>query len=155
SFKKIDDLIIKNIISKIGFSKNGKIFLFDGITGIKYIKPINVGYIYFMKLNHLVFDKIYARSIGPYSMITQQPLGGKSNFGGQRLGEMEVWALEAYGAAHILKEMLTVKSDDVEGRTIIFKNIMKGIEHVDSGIPESFQVLLKEIKALCFNIKTI
>ncbi|MCX2959145.1 MAG: hypothetical protein NW900_01620, partial [Candidatus Blochmannia sp. A2] len=88
---------------------------------------------------------------GPYSMITQQPLGGKSNFGGQRLGEMEVWALEAYGAAHILKEMLTVKSDDVEGRTIIFKNIMKGIEHVDSGIPESFQVLLKEIKALCFN----
>ncbi|XOD38965.1 MAG: DNA-directed RNA polymerase subunit beta [Candidatus Carsonella ruddii] len=155
SFNKINDLIIKNVINKLGFSKNGKIFLFDGITGIKYIKPINVGYIYFMKLNHLVSDKIYSRSIGPYSMITQQPLGGKSNFGGQRLGEMEVWALEAYGAAHILKEMLTVKSYDIEGRNLIFKNIMKGIYNVDSGIPESFQILLNEIKALCFDIKTI
>ncbi|ATX33410.1 DNA-directed RNA polymerase subunit beta [Candidatus Carsonella ruddii] len=155
NFYKINDLIIKNIINKLGFSQNGKIFLFDGITGIKYIKPINVGYIYFMKLNHLVSDKIYARSIGPYSMITQQPLGGKSNFGGQRLGEMEVWAIEAYGASHILKEMLTVKSDDIEGRTLLFKNIMKGIHNVDSGIPESFQVLLNEIKALCFDIKTI
>lgn len=155
SFEKINTIFIKNILKKIGFSKNGKILLFDGITGKRYIKLINVGYIYFLKLNHLVIDKIYARSIGPYSMITQQPLGGKSNFGGQRLGEMEVWALEAYGAANILKEMLTVKSDDVEGRVILFKNIMKGIPNTESGVPESFEILLKEIKALCFDIKTI
>ncbi|MFI4913431.1 MAG: DNA-directed RNA polymerase subunit beta [Candidatus Carsonella ruddii] len=155
NFEKLNIIFIKNILKKIGISINGKILLFDGISGHRYIKLINVGYIYFLKLNHLVTDKIYSRSIGPYSMITQQPLGGKSNFGGQRLGEMEVWALEAYGASNILKEMLTVKSDDIKGRIIIFKNIVKGIPHSDSGIPESFQILIKEIKALCFDIKTI
>ncbi|AFP84029.1 DNA-directed RNA polymerase subunit beta [Candidatus Carsonella ruddii] len=155
NFKKLEDIVIKKIINKLNFSKNGKIILFDGITGIRFIKNISVGNIYFMKLNHLVSDKIYARSIGPYSIITQQPLGGKSNFGGQRLGEMEVWALEAYGAAHILKEMLTVKSDDLIGRTLIYKNIMNGIENVESGIPESFQILIKEIQSLCFDIKII
>ncbi|XZR52574.1 MAG: DNA-directed RNA polymerase subunit beta [Candidatus Carsonella ruddii] len=155
NFKNLEDIIIKNIINKISFSKNGKIQLFDGITGIKYIKFISVGNIYFMKLNHLVSDKIYSRSIGPYSIITQQPLGGKSNFGGQRLGEMEVWALEAYGAAYILKEMLTVKSDDLIGRTLVYKNIMNEIPHVESGIPESFQILIKEIQSLCFDIKIV
>ncbi|WGS66650.1 DNA-directed RNA polymerase subunit beta [Candidatus Carsonella ruddii] len=155
NFKNLEDIIIKNIINKISFSKNGKTLLFDGITGIKYIKFISVGSIYFMKLNHLVSDKMYSRSIGPYSIITQQPLGGKSNFGGQRLGEMEVWALEAYGAAYTLKEMLTVKSDDLIGRTIVYKNIMNEIPHVDSGIPESFQILIKEIQSLCFDIKIV
>ncbi|WMC19248.1 MAG: DNA-directed RNA polymerase subunit beta [Candidatus Carsonella ruddii] len=155
NFKNLEDIIIKNIINKISFSKNGKTLLFDGITGIKYIKYISVGNIYFMKLNHLVSDKMYSRSIGPYSIITQQPLGGKSNFGGQRLGEMEVWALEAYGAAYVLKEMLTVKSDDLIGRTIMYKNIMNEIPHVDSGIPESFQILIKEIQSLCFDIKIV
>ncbi|BFI90992.1 DNA-directed RNA polymerase subunit beta [Candidatus Carsonella ruddii] len=153
NFKNLEDIIIKNMINKLGFSKNGKTLLFDGITGIKYIKSISVGSIYFMKLNHLVSDKIYSRSIGPYSVITQQPLGGKSNFGGQRLGEMEVWALEAYGAAYILKEMLTVKSDDLMGRTIMYKNLMNGILDVESGIPESFQILVREIQSLCFDIK--
>ncbi|XZR52983.1 MAG: DNA-directed RNA polymerase subunit beta [Candidatus Carsonella ruddii] len=155
NFKNLEDIIIKNIINKISFSKNGKTLLFDGITGMRFIKFISVGNIYFMKLNHLVSDKMYSRSIGPYSIITQQPLGGKSNFGGQRLGEMEVWALEAYGAAYTLKEMLTVKSDDLIGRTILYKNIMNEIPNVNSGIPESFQILIKEIQSLCFDIKIV
>lgn len=155
NFCEFDNSIVRMINNKIGISNNGKLQLFDGITGIKYLKKINVGYIYFMKLNHLVIDKIYSRSIGPYSLVTQQPLGGKGNFGGQRLGEMEVWALEAYGSAYILKEMLTLKSDDVEGRVMLFKNIMKGIPHVDSGIPESFQILVREIKSLCLDLKII
>ncbi|AFP84389.1 DNA-directed RNA polymerase subunit beta [Candidatus Carsonella ruddii] len=150
SFNKIN-----NLIKTIGINKNCKILLFDGITGKRYLQLINVGYIYIMKLNHLVIDKIYSRSIGPYSLVTQQPLGGKSNLGGQRLGEMEVWALEAYGAAYLLKEMLTVKSDDIFGRIELYKNIIKGINNVESGIPESFIVLMKEIQALCFDIKIL
>ncbi|BAF35193.1 RNA polymerase beta subunit [Candidatus Carsonella ruddii PV] len=146
---------VNNIIKTIGINKNCELLLFDGITGKRYLQLVNVGYIYFMKLNHLVIDKIYSRSIGPYSIVTQQPLGGKSNLGGQRLGEMEVWALEAYGAAFLLKEMLTIKSDDILGRIELYKNIIKGINDANSGIPESFQVLMKEIQSLCFDIKIL
>lgn len=134
-------------------SKDGKMHLYDGRTGDRFDNRVVVGYIYMMKLGHLVADKIHARSIGPYSLVTQQPLGGKAQMGGQRFGEMEVWALEAYGAGHLLQEMLTVKSDDVEGRTKIYESIVKGDNSLDSGTPESFNVLVKEMQGLCLDIR--
>jgi DNA-directed RNA polymerase subunit beta len=134
--------------------KDGKTLLYDGRTGERFDNPVVVGYIYMMKLSHLVADKIHARSIGPYSLVTQQPLGGKAQMGGQRFGEMEVWALEAYGAAHLLQEMLTVKSDDVAGRTRIYESIVKGENTLVAGTPESFNVLVKEMQGLCLDIRT-
>ena len=127
--------------------------LYDGMTGTPFEQNVTVGFIYMLKLSHLVDDKIHARSIGPYSLITQQPLGGKAQFGGQRFGEMEVWALEAYGAAHILQELLTVKSDDVYGRTKIYEALVKGETTVDPGLPESFNVLVRELQSLCLDIE--
>jgi DNA-directed RNA polymerase subunit beta len=131
----------------------GKTILHDGMTGEPFEQPVTVGYIYMLKLSHLVDDKMHARSIGPYSLITQQPLGGKAQFGGQRFGEMEVWALEAYGASYTLQEMLTVKSDDVQGRTKMYKNIVDGTHQMVAGMPESFNVLVKEIRSLGINIE--
>ncbi|MDG1833537.1 MAG: DNA-directed RNA polymerase subunit beta, partial [Verrucomicrobiota bacterium] len=128
--------------------ENGKAYLYDGHSGDRYDQEIVVGYIYMMKLGHLVADKIHARAVGPYSLVTQQPLGGKAQYGGQRFGEMEVWAMEAYGAAYTLQELLTVKSDDVQGRTRIYESIVKGDNSLDAGIPESFNVLVKEMKSL-------
>ena len=133
---------------------DGKAYLYDGRTGERFDNRIVVGYIYMLKLSHLVADKIHARSIGPYSLVTQQPLGGKAQMGGQRFGEMEVWALEAYGAAHLLQEMLTVKSDDVAGRTRIYESIVKGDNTLVAGTPESFNVLVKEMQGLCLDIRT-
>jgi DNA-directed RNA polymerase subunit beta len=132
----------------------GKVVLFDGFTGEPFAQKVTVGEIYMMKLAHLVDDKIHARSIGPYSLVTQQPLGGKAQFGGQRFGEMEVWALEAYGAAYTLQELMTVKSDDVVGRTRIYESIVKGENTLQPGTPESFNVLVKEIQSLCLDIRT-
>jgi DNA-directed RNA polymerase subunit beta len=143
---------IKSMLKLADVPENGKIVLFDGRTGNQFDNPVAVGYMYMLKLNHLVDDKMHARSTGSYSLVTQQPLGGKAQFGGQRFGEMEVWALEAYGAAYTLQEMLTVKSDDVNGRTKIYKNIVDGDHRMDAGMPESFNVLLKEIKALGIDI---
>jgi DNA-directed RNA polymerase subunit beta len=134
---------------------NGKAQLFDGRTGEPYKTPITVGYMYILKLHHLVDDKIHARSTGPYSMITQQPLGGKAQFGGQRFGEMEVWALEAYGAAYTLQELLTIKSDDVLGRVKLYEAIVKGENIPEPGIPESFKVLVKEMQSLCLNVEVL
>jgi len=133
--------------------EDGKMHLFDGRNGERFDNRVVVGYIYMLKLGHLVADKIHARSIGPYSLVTQQPLGGKAQMGGQRFGEMEVWALEAYGAGHLLQEMLTVKSDDVEGRTRIYESIVKGDNTLNAGTPESFNVLVKEMQGLCLDIK--
>ncbi|HDL41790.1 MAG TPA: DNA-directed RNA polymerase subunit beta, partial [Actinobacteria bacterium] len=133
----------------------GKAQLFDGLTGRPYDSPITVGYMYILKLVHLVDDKIHARSTGPYSMITQQPLGGKAQFGGQRFGEMEVWALEAYGAAYALQELLTIKSDDVHGRVKVYEAIVKGENIPEPGIPESFKVLIKEMQSLCLNVEML
>mgnify|MGYP003342634602 FL=1 len=127
--------------------------MFDGRTGEAFDQEIVVGYIYMMKLGHLVADKIHARAVGPYSLVTQQPLGGKAQYGGQRFGEMEVWALEAYGAAHTLQELLTVKSDDVQGRTKIYESLVKGDNTLVAGTPESFNVLIKEIQSLGLDIK--
>jgi DNA-directed RNA polymerase subunit beta len=127
--------------------------LWDGLTGEQFERKVTVGYIYMLKLHHLVDDKIHARSIGPYSLVTQQPLGGKAQFGGQRFGEMEVWALEAYGAAYTLQEILTVKSDDVAGRTKVYETIIRGEDVFQSGTPESFNVLIKEIRSLGLNIE--
>ena len=135
-----------------GLPTGGKTTLHDGMTGDRFEQDVTVGYIYMLKLSHLVDDKIHARSIGPYSLITQQPLGGKAQFGGQRFGEMEVWALEAYGAAYTLQEMLTVKSDDINGRTKVYENIVKGDHKIDAGMPESFNVLVKEIRSLGIDI---
>ena len=143
---------VKDMLKLAGLPTSGQIRLCDGRTGQVFDKPVTVGYMYMMKLNHLVDDKMHARSTGSYSLVTQQPLGGKAQFGGQRFGEMEVWALEAYGAAYTLQEMLTVKSDDVAGRTRIYKNIVDGDHHMDAGMPESFNVLLKEIRSLAINI---
>jgi len=126
--------------------------LTDGRTGDVFDRQITVGYVYMLKLHHLVDDKIHARSIGPYSLVTQQPLGGKAQFGGQRFGEMEVWALQAYGASYTLQEMLTVKSDDVSGRTKVYEAIIRGEDSFETGIPESFNVLTKELQALCLNV---
>ena len=133
----------------------GKQTLYDGRSGSPFDQPITVGYIYILKLVHLVEDKIHARSTGPYSLITQQPLGGKAQFGGQRFGEMEVWALEAYGAAHILQELLTVKSDDVVGRVKTYEAIVKGEDVLEPGIPESFKVLVKELQSLGLSVEVL
>jgi DNA-directed RNA polymerase subunit beta len=127
--------------------------LYDGKTGLHYDQPVTIGVIYMMKLAHLVEDKVHARSTGPYSLVTQQPLGGKAQFGGQRFGEMEVWALEAYGAAHTLQEMLTVKSDDVTGRVKTYEAIVKGEEIMEPGVPESFRVLVKELQSLGLSVE--
>jgi DNA-directed RNA polymerase subunit beta len=134
---------------------NGKVQLYNGRTGEPYDSPISVGYVYMLKLAHMVDDKIHARSTGPYSMITQQPLGGKAQFGGQRFGEMEVWALEAYGAAYALQELLTIKSDDVLGRVKVYEAIVKGSNIPQPGIPESFKVLIKEMQSLCLDVEVL
>ena len=131
----------------------GKSRLIDGLTGEYFHYPVVVGYTYMLKLNHLVADKVHARAVGTYSLVTQQPLGGKAQHGGQRFGEMEVWAMEAYGAAYTLQELLTVKSDDVQGRTRIYENIVKGDNSLEAGTPESFNVLIKEMQALCLNVQ--
>ena len=143
---------VGDYLEKAGLPRTGKTILFDGRTGDQFDHVITVGVIYMLKLSHLVEDKIHARSIGPYSLITQQPLGGKAQFGGQRLGEMEVWALEAYGAAHTLQEMLTVKSDDVQGRAKMYETIVKGENMPNPNIPESFNVLVRELQGLCLDI---
>ena len=134
---------------------SGKTRLFDGRSGEPFPDPISVGYMYILKLHHLVDDKIHARSTGPYSMITQQPLGGKAQFGGQRFGEMEVWALEAYGAAYTLQELLTIKSDDIHGRVKVYEAIVKGENIPEPGVPESFKVLIKEMQSLCLNVEVL
>jgi DNA-directed RNA polymerase subunit beta len=144
---------IKGLLELADFDASGQSTLWDGRTGDKFDRDVTVGYMYMLKLNHLVDDKMHARSTGPYSLVTQQPLGGKAQFGGQRFGEMEVWALEAYGAAYTLQEMLTVKSDDVQGRTKMYKNIVDGEHYMDAGMPESFNVLVKEIRSLGINIE--
>ncbi|MGH9544514.1 MAG: DNA-directed RNA polymerase subunit beta, partial [Terriglobales bacterium] len=146
---------IKALLRQSGLPESGKTSLYDGMTGDKFEQPVTVGYIYMLKLSHLVDDKIHARSIGPYSLITQQPLGGKAQFGGQRFGEMEVWALEAYGAAFILQELLTAKSDDVYGRTKIYEAIVKGEAAMEPGVPESFNVLIRELQSLCLDVELI
>ncbi len=144
---------IKEMLAKAGLPSSGKTLLYDGMTGQSFEQPVTVGYIYMLKLSHLVDDKIHARSIGPYSLITQQPLGGKAQFGGQRFGEMEVWALEAYGAAYILQELLTAKSDDVYGRAKIYEAIVKGEAAIEPGVPESFNVLIRELQSLCLDVE--
>jgi DNA-directed RNA polymerase subunit beta len=143
---------IKTMLELAGLPHNGQVELFDGRTGDAFERKVTVGYMHVLKLHHLVDDKMHARSTGPYSLVTQQPLGGKAQFGGQRFGEMEVWALEAYGASYVLQEMLTVKSDDVNGRTKVYENIVKGEHKIDAGMPESFNVLVKEIRSLAIDI---
>ncbi|RMH11988.1 MAG: DNA-directed RNA polymerase subunit beta, partial [Gammaproteobacteria bacterium] len=146
---------IKDWLKLAGLDEDGKTTLYDGRTGEAFDQRVTVGYMYMLKLNHLVDDKMHSRSTGPYSLVTQQPLGGKAQFGGQRFGEMEVWALEAYGAAHTLQEMLTVKSDDQEGRTRVYKSIVDGEQRVEAGIPESFNVLMREVRALGLDIDLV
>jgi DNA-directed RNA polymerase subunit beta len=143
---------ITALLKECGYPENGKLWLRDGRTGEKFDNPVTVGYMYMLKLHHLVDDKIHARSTGPYSLITQQPLGGKAQFGGQRFGEMEVWALEAYGAAYTLQEILTVKSDDIVGRVKTYEAIVKGDNIPEPSIPESFKVLIKEMQSLCLDV---
>ena len=152
SFDGAKEAEVKDMLSLAGLPSSGQTTLYDGRTGEKFDRPVTVGYMYILKLNHLVEDKMHARSTGSYSLVTQQPLGGKAQFGGQRFGEMEVWALEAYGAAHTLQEMLTVKSDDVSGRTRVYKNLVDGNFEMEAGIPESFNVLTKEIRSLGIDI---
>ncbi|HEY1860129.1 MAG TPA: hypothetical protein VGG61_07235 [Gemmataceae bacterium] len=144
---------IRGCLKEAGISDTGKTHLYDGRTGDRFEQPVTVGFIYMLKLHHLVDDKVHARATGPYSLITQQPLGGKARFGGQRFGEMEVWALEAYGAAYILQELLTVKSDDVEGRTKIYESMVKGENTLEAGTPASFDVLTNEIRGLALNMQ--
>ena len=144
---------IKRLLELANLPTSGQTILYNGRTGDPFDRPVTVGYMYMLKLNHLVDDKMHARSTGPYSLVTQQPLGGKAQFGGQRFGEMEVWALEAYGAAYTLQEMLTVKSDDVAGRNQMYKNIVDGNHEMAAGMPESFNVLVKEIRSLAINIE--
>jgi DNA-directed RNA polymerase subunit beta len=146
---------IKGALELANLPKSGQTILFDGRTGEAFDQDVTVGIMYVLKLHHLVDDKIHARSIGPYSLVTQQPLGGKAQFGGQRLGEMEVWAMEAYGAAYALQEFLTVKSDDVMGRTRMYEAIVKGDYTLEAGLPESFNVLIKELQSLCLNIELV
>jgi DNA-directed RNA polymerase subunit beta len=146
---------VNDALVRAGFSQSGQSDLFDGRTGEKFARPVTVGIKYLLKLHHLVDDKIHARSTGPYSLVTQQPLGGKAQFGGQRFGEMEVWALEAYGAAYTLQEMLTVKSDDVAGRTKVYESIVKGEDNFEAGVPESFNVLVKEVRGLGLNMELL
>jgi len=144
---------IRKCLKEAALPESGKAYLHDGRTGERFEQPTTVGYIYMLKLHHLVDDKVHARATGPYSLITQQPLGGKARFGGQRFGEMEVWALEAYGAAYILQELLTVKSDDVEGRTKIYESMVKGENTLEAGTPASFDVLTNEIRGLALNMQ--
>jgi len=144
---------VKELLRMADLSDTGQFTLFDGRTGDEFSRPVTVGYMYMLKLNHLVDDKMHARSTGSYSLVTQQPLGGKAQFGGQRFGEMEGWAREAYGAAYTLQEMLTVKSDDVNGRTKMYKNIVDGDHRMEPGMPESFNVLVKEIRSLGIDIE--
>ena len=144
---------VSAMLELAGLDTSGQVDLFDGRTGDAFDRKVTVGYIYMLKLHHLVDDKIHARSIGPYRLVTQQPLGGKAQFGGQRFGEMEVWALQAYGAAYTLQEMLTVKSDDVVGRTKVYEAIVKGDDTFEAGIPESFNVLVKEMRSLGLNVE--
>jgi DNA-directed RNA polymerase subunit beta len=144
---------INDMLEEVGYDRDGKARLYDGRTGNSFDQRITVGMIYMLKLDHLVVNKIHARAVGPYSLVTQQPLGGKAQHGGQRFGEMEVWALEAYGAAYTLQEMLTVKSDDVEGRTRIYESIVRGDNTLVAGLPESFNVLMKEMMSLCLDIR--
>jgi DNA-directed RNA polymerase subunit beta len=146
---------IERLLEQAGLHSSGQSTLYDGRTGEPFDRKVTMGYIYMLKLHHLVDDKIHARSIGPYSLVTQQPLGGKAQFGGQRFGEMEVWALEAYGAAYTLQEMLTVKSDDVAGRTKVYESIVRGEDNFEAGIPESFNVLVKEMRSLGLNVELI
>jgi len=143
---------IKDMLELAGLPRSGQITLYDGRTGDAFDRSVTVGYMHILKLHHLVDDKMHARSTGPYSLVTQQPLGGKAQFGGQRFGEMEVWALEAYGAAYTLQEMLTVKSDDTQGRTKVYESIVKGEHKIEAGMPESFNVLVKEIRSLAIDI---
>ena len=143
---------INALLKQAGLKESGQVTLRDGRTGEKFARDVTVGYIYMLKLHHLVDDKIHARSTGPYSLVTQQPLGGKAQFGGQRFGEMEVWALQAYGAAYTLQELLTVKSDDVAGRSKVYESIVRGEDTFEIGVPESFNVLTKELKALGLNV---
>jgi DNA-directed RNA polymerase subunit beta len=144
---------IEEMLAEAGLPPDGKVTLLDGRTGEPLDQKVTVGYVYMLKLHHLVDDKVHARATGPYSLITQQPLGGKARFGGQRFGEMEVWALEAYGAAYILQELLTVKSDDVDGRTKIYESMVKGENLLEPGTPVSFDVLCNEIRGLALNIE--
>ena len=146
---------IKDLLKKAKLSPSGQTELMDGRTGESFASHVTVGYMYVLKLHHLVDDKIHARSIGPYSLVTQQPLGGKAQFGGQRLGEMEVWALQAYGAASILQEFLTVKSDDVPGRSRMYEAIVKGEPFLEPGLPESFNVLVKELQSLGLDVELV
>jgi len=154
-FEGVSESELKGLLKQAGLPTSGQITLYDGMTGEPFQKPVTVGYMYMMKLHHLVDDKIHARSIGPYSLVTQQPLGGKAQFGGQRLGEMEVWALEAYGAAYTLQEFLTVKSDDVAGRTRVYEAIVRGDINLEPGIPESFHVLIKELQSLGLDVELL
>jgi DNA-directed RNA polymerase subunit beta len=154
-FEGVSETQIKEEIVRAGFPVSGQMTLYNGKTGEPFKEKVTVGIMYMLKLHHLVDDKIHARSIGPYSLVTQQPLGGKAQFGGQRLGEMEVWALEAYGAAHALQEFLTVKSDDVAGRTRIYEAIVKGKHSLEAGLPESFNVLIKELQSLCLDVELL
>src|SRR5258708_4483998 len=152
-FDGIKEKEIRGYLKEASLPENAKTKLLDGRTGEPFDQEIVVGYIYMMKLGHLVADKIHARAVGPYSLVTQQPLGGKAQYGGQRFGEMEVWAMEAYGAAYTLQELLTVKSDDVQGRTRIYESIVKGDNSLEAGTPESFNVLIKEMQSLGLDIK--
>jgi len=154
-FDGASEMDIKNMLELANLPSRGQATLYDGRTGEPFDQEITVGMIYMLKLHHLVDNKIHARSIGPYSLVTQQPLGGKAQFGGQRLGEMEVWAMEAYGAAYSLQEFLTVKSDDVAGRTRIYEAIVKGENTSEPGLPESFNVLVKELQSLCLDVELI
>ena len=154
-FNGADEKDIAETLKMAGLRPDGKSWLYDGRTGERFDNPVTVGYVYFLKLHHLVDDKIHARSTGPYSLVTQQPLGGKAQFGGQRFGEMEVWALEAYGAAYTLQEILTVKSDDVTGRVRTYESIVKGHNVPKPGVPESFKVLIKELQSLCLDMKVL
>jgi len=158
SEEEIAGLLDHTLVTRDGnrlVDSTGKARLFDGRSGEPYPMPISVGYMYILKLHHLIDDKIHARSTGPYSMITQQPLGGKAQFGGQRFGEMEVWALEAYGASYALQELLTIKSDDILGRVKVYEAIVKGENIQEPGIPESFKVLMKEMQSLCLNVEVL
>ncbi|HLY67237.1 MAG TPA: DNA-directed RNA polymerase subunit beta, partial [Chloroflexota bacterium] len=154
-FDSLSEERIEELLEQAGLPRSGKATLYDGRTGMSFDREVAVGYIYMLKLIHLVEDKIHARSTGPYSLITQQPLGGKAQFGGQRFGEMEVWALEAYGSAHTLQEILTVKSDDVVGRVKTYESIVKGENIMEPGVPESFKVLVKELQSLGLAVEVL
>jgi DNA-directed RNA polymerase subunit beta len=154
-FEGAGEASIQEMLVKAGFDRGGQVTLYDGRNGEPFKHKVTVGVMYVLKLHHLVDDKIHARSIGPYSLVTQQPLGGKAQFGGQRLGEMEVWAMEAYGSAYALQEFLTVKSDDVAGRTRMYEAIVKGKHTLEPGLPESFNVLIKELQALGLDVELL